>query len=336
TFPPHVEGLARQSLHKPVEVVIGDPGSAAANVKQQVVVVRDEEERFNHLLKLLGEWADHGSILVFFTKQDEVDGMYMRLLDYGYACLTLHGGQDQQDRDGTIDDFKKRKPPPANILLATSVAARGLDVKHCICVINYTPPDHAEDYVHRVGRTGRAGNVGFAYTLINSSTEGEYASELVEVLKAASQEVPADLVILAQNNQVSISAGLVAKKRGGFGGRGFTFESSELSRNQQQRKVEMDQAKAEADGTRLDKLKKEEEAGRTMTAAQAAASAAAKAGVQSQQKAPATAATSAKPAPPPGPPPPGQARKPPPPPGPPPKKAAPPLPKGPPPPGARK
>lgn len=101
---------------------------------------------------------------------------------------------------GTIDDFKKRKPPPANILLATSVAARGLDVKHCICVINYTPPDHAEDYVggrgssnsrdeeydgvdqvHRVGRTGRAGNVGFAYTLINSSTEGEYASELVEV-----------------------------------------------------------------------------------------------------------------------------------------------------------
>ncbi|KAF4662922.1 atp-dependent rna helicase [Perkinsus chesapeaki] len=339
TFPPHVEGLARQSLYKPVEIVIGDSGSAAVNVKQQVIVVRDEEERFNNLLKLLGEWADHGSIIVFFTKQDDVDGMYMKLLDYGYACLTLHGGQDQQDRDGTIDDFKKRKPPPANILLATSVAARGLDVKHCICVINYTPPDHAEDYVHRVGRTGRAGNVGFAYTLINSSTEGEYASELVDVLKAASQDVPADLVLLAQNNQVSISAGLVARKRGGFGGRGFTFESSELSRNQQQRQVEMEKAKAEADGTRLDKLKKEEEAGRGMTAAQAAASAAAKAGVQSTQQHKTNGPPAVKPAPPPGPPPPGQARKPPPPPGPPPaasKKAAPPLPKGPPPKGAAK
>ena len=83
-----------------------------------------------------------------------------------YPCLPLHGGLDQQDRDSNIRDFKQGVMP---LLIATSVAARGLDVKSLTLVVNYDCPNHYEDYVHRVGRTGRAGNAGTSYTFITEA-----------------------------------------------------------------------------------------------------------------------------------------------------------------------
>ena len=229
TFPPHIEGLARKSLQKPVEIVVGGNEGVSSNIEQNVVVVSSDSDRLQQLLKLLGEWAEHGSVLVFAQTKDEVDSLYGQLLKFGYSCLTLHGGQDQFDRDSTISDFKKRKPP--NILIATSVAARGLDVPDCVLVVNYRVPEHLEDYVHRIGRTGRAGKAGFAYTFI-SGAEADKAQDLIEALKSGGQKVPQLLIELALQHQAQISLGLAKKKSkwSGFaGGSGFKFDASEKS-----------------------------------------------------------------------------------------------------------
>ena len=106
-------------------------------------------------MELLGEWQDKGSILVFVDKQIEADNLFKELYKVGYKAIVLHGGQDQIDREGFIQDFKDEV---RNIMVATSVCARGLDISHIKLVVNYVCPDHLEDYVHRVGRTGRAGN----------------------------------------------------------------------------------------------------------------------------------------------------------------------------------
>merc|ERR1719228_429052 len=105
---------------------------------------------------------------------------------------SLHGGIDQYDRDSTITDFKKGK---LKILVATSVAARGLDVKELVLVVNYDCPNHYEDYVHRCGRTGRAGNKGYAHTFLNAD-QGRYAGHLIQALELSSTPVPAQLKLI--------------------------------------------------------------------------------------------------------------------------------------------
>ncbi len=241
TFPPHVEGLARQHLKKPLEILVGDggAGTVGSNIQQSVDVLKSDQDRLMRTLQLLGEWCEHGSIIIFVQSKDEVDSLFASLLKHGYGCLTIHGGQDQADRDSTIDDFKHRKPP--NILIATSVAARGLDVKHCILVINYRVPEHLDDYIHRVGRTGRAGQPGFAFTFI-CPDEADKADGLIEALKSSGQHVPVNLIGLAQQHQAQVSLGL-ARKRMKWGGsyssgHGYRFDASEKSRAQAERSME--------------------------------------------------------------------------------------------------
>ena len=94
----------------------------------------------------------------------------------GYPAQALHGGMDQYDRDSVLSDFKKGL---SGLLIATSVAARGLDVKNLILVVNFDCPNHYEDYVHRCGRTGRAGQKGNAFTFITED-EGKYAGDVVK------------------------------------------------------------------------------------------------------------------------------------------------------------
>ena len=241
TFPPHVEGIAKKHLQKPLEIVVGDGGIGVvgSNINQSVEVLKSDQERMLKTLQLLGEWAEHGSIIIFTQTKEEVDSLFSSLIKHGYTCcLTLHGGQDQADRDSTIEDFKRRKSP--NILIATSVASRGLDVKHVVLVINFRVPEHLEDYIHRVGRTGRAGQPGFAFTFI-CPDESEKAEGLVEALKSSGQKVPAALSLLAQQHQAQVNLG-IAKKRtkwSGFsGGSGFKFDSSEKSKSQKDKEIE--------------------------------------------------------------------------------------------------
>ena len=123
-----------------------------------------------------------------------MDDLFRQLIDSGYPCLALHGGMDQADRDFTLSDFKSGQ---RSILVATSIVARGLDVKDCVLVINFSTPNHYEDYVHRVGRTGRAGKTGTAITFIQPDEEA-HAAELVKGLKESAQVVPRDLEVMAE------------------------------------------------------------------------------------------------------------------------------------------
>ncbi|RDB22636.1 Pre-mRNA-processing ATP-dependent RNA helicase PRP5 [Hypsizygus marmoreus] len=144
TFPKQMDSLARKILRKPLEITVGGRSVVAAEI-EQIVEVRVEDTKFNRLLEILGQM------------QEAADNLLRELMRKGYLCMSLHGGKDQVDRDSTIADFKSGVVP---IVIATSVAARGLDVKQLKLVVNYDAPNHMEDYVHRAGRTGRAGNKG--------------------------------------------------------------------------------------------------------------------------------------------------------------------------------
>lgn len=222
TFPRQVEVLARKVLNKPVEIQVGGRSVVNKDITQ-LVEVRLENERFLRLLELLGEWYEKGKILIFVHSQEKCDALFRDLLKHGYPCLSLHGAKDQTDRESTISDFKSNV---CNLLIATSIAARGLDVKELELVINFDVPNHYEDYVHRVGRTGRAGRKGCAITFLSSEDE-RYAPDLVKALELSNQVVPDDLKALADAFMAKVNQGLVQAHGTGYGGSGFKFNEEE-------------------------------------------------------------------------------------------------------------
>ncbi|XP_062115390.1 DEAD-box ATP-dependent RNA helicase 42-like [Humulus lupulus] len=224
TFPHQVETLARTLLHKPVEIQVGGRSVVNKDIVQ-LVEVRPENERFFRLLELLGEWYEKGKILIFVHSQEKCDALFRNLLKHSYPCLSLHGAKDQADRESTISDFKRNV---CNLLIATSVAARGLDVKELELVINFHVPDHYEDYVHRVGRTGRAGCKGCAITFI-SEEDSRYAPYIVKALELSDQTVPGDLKALADSFLQKVNQGLQQPHGSGYVriGNGFKFNKEE-------------------------------------------------------------------------------------------------------------
>ncbi|KAM1324189.1 hypothetical protein PS2_044977 [Malus domestica] len=222
TFPHQVEVLARKVLNKPVHIQVGGKSVVNKDITQ-FVEVRSENERFVRLLEILGEWYERGKILVFAKAHATCDTVLRDLLRHGYPCLSLHGNKDQTDRESTISDFKS---DVCNLLIATSLASRGLDVKGVELVINFDTPDHYEDYVHRVGRTGRAGKKGCAITFI-SEEDAKYAPDLVKALELSEQAVPDDLKSIADGFMAKIKQGLEQAHGTGYGGSGYKFNEEE-------------------------------------------------------------------------------------------------------------
>ena len=195
TFPKQMDSLARKILQKPLEITVGGRSVVAAEI-EQIVEVRSDETKFNRLLEILGQMYNEDPecrTLIFVDRQEAADNLLRELMRKGYLCMSLHGGKDQMDRDSTIADFKSGVVP---IVIATSVAARGLDVKQLRLVVNYDAPNHMEDYVHRAGRTGRAGNKGTCITFITDEQE-RYSVDLYRALKASNASVPKELEDLA-------------------------------------------------------------------------------------------------------------------------------------------
>ncbi|RKP26567.1 P-loop containing nucleoside triphosphate hydrolase protein [Syncephalis pseudoplumigaleata] len=197
TFKPKVERLAREVTTDPVRITVGTIGQANEDVTQQIHILPDDTFKWDWLVTRLlgfsvGEWA-HGSVLVFVARMGAVDILTQNLRDTGYDCGALHGDMPQFERDRVLRDFKKNK---FSILIATDVAARGLDIKTVRTVINYDVARDIDSHVHRIGRTGRAGEKGTAYTLITSK-EDRFAGDLVRNLEASSQPVPPELLSLA-------------------------------------------------------------------------------------------------------------------------------------------
>lgn len=221
TFPRQMEALARKTLAKPVEIVVGGRSVVAPEIKQ-IVEVREESTKFLRLLELLGKLYEDDKneddrALIFVDRQESADGLLRDLMKKGYPCMSIHGGKDQIDRDSTIDDFKAGVVP---ILIATSVAARGLDVKQLKLVVNYDAPNHLEDYVHRAGRTGRAGNTGTAVTFITEEQD-RYAVDIAKALRQSGQPIPEAVQKLVDSFMEKVKAGKEKAGASGFGGKGL-------------------------------------------------------------------------------------------------------------------
>ena len=223
TFPKNVENLAKKILVKPVEIVVGARGQICKNV-EQIVEVREETEKFRRLLEILGVWEEKGQIIIFVDKQSEADQLFKELLRAGYSPLVLHGGQDQTDREFTISDFKKGV---RTIMVATSICARGLDIKALVLVINFRCPNHLEDYIHRVGRTGRAGNKGTAITFITPE-EDNLSGEILKALQMSGVKPPESLMKLQERFKLKVAKG-EAKQRTNknLEGQGYKFDDAE-------------------------------------------------------------------------------------------------------------
>ena len=238
TFPRQMEALARKILAKPVEVLVGGRSVVCKDVDQSAMII-DEEQKFLKLLELLGIYQVRGNVLVFVERQESADNLIRDLMRAGYACMALHGGMDQSDRDSTIADFKNGT---VKLLVATSVAARGLDVKQLNLVVNYDCPNHYEDYVHRCGRTGRAGNRGNAYTFITPSQQ-RYIGDIIRALELSGALVPPELEeawklytdkLKSEGKMKKTHDGKVKthkRKAIGFTGKGFKFDESEAAKN---------------------------------------------------------------------------------------------------------
>jgi len=223
TFPKNMEGLARKTLAKPVEIVVGGKSVVAPEITQ-IVEVRNEDKKFVRLLELLGnlyddEQNEDARALIFVDRQEAADTLLRELMRKGYPCMSIHGGKDQVDRDSTIQDFKAGIFP---VLVATSVAARGLDVKQLKLVVNYDAPNHLEDYVHRAGRTGRAGNTGTAVTFLTEDQD-RYSVDIAKALKQSGQDVPEDVQKLVDSFLEKVRVGKEKKSTStsGFGGKGL-------------------------------------------------------------------------------------------------------------------
>ncbi|KAF7249300.1 putative ATP-dependent RNA helicase DDX46 [Varanus komodoensis] len=234
TFPRAMEALARRILSKPIEVQVGGRSVVCSDVEQHVVVI-EEENKFLKLLELLGHYQEKGSVIIFVDKQEHADGLLKDLMRASYPCLSLHGGIDQYDRDSIINDFKSGV---CKLLVATSVAARGLDVKHLMLVINYSCPNHYEDYVHRAGRTGRAGNKGYAYTFITED-QARYAGDIIKAFELSGTAVPSELEKLWTDFKDQQKAeGKTIKKSSGFSGKGFKFDETEEALANERKKLQ--------------------------------------------------------------------------------------------------
>ncbi|KAG9104727.1 pre-mRNA processing RNA-helicase [Ceratobasidium sp. 370] len=220
TFPKQMDSLARKILRKPLEITVGGRSVVAAEI-DQIVEVRTEDSKFNRLLEILGQTYNEDSearTLIFVDRQEAADNLLRELMRKGYLCMSLHGGKDQVDRDATIADFKAGVVP---IVTATSVAARGLDVKQLKLVINYDAPNHMEDYVHRAGRTGRAGNKGTCVTFITPDQE-RYSVDIFRALEASKATIPHDLEEMAKSFLEKVKSGKAHSYVGaGFGGKGL-------------------------------------------------------------------------------------------------------------------
>lgn len=229
TFPRQMEALARKILSKPIEIQVGGRSVVCKDVDQSIVVVEDHQKFFK-LLEVLGIYQEKGSVLVFVERQESADMLIRDLMKNSYPCMALHGGMDQFDRDSTIADFKNGV---IKLLVATSVAARGLDVRQLILVINYDCPNHYEDYVHRCGRTGRAGNKGYAYTFITPQQQ-RYAGDIIKALELSGASVPPELLEIwkTYTGKLKAEGKLKTSKRRaiGFTGKGYKFDEAEAAK----------------------------------------------------------------------------------------------------------
>jgi superfamily II DNA/RNA helicase len=184
TMPTEIRRITETFLHNPIKIEVSKPASTAVTVTQsQVPTGREPHEKRETLRRLLREAADLNNAIIFCNRKREVALLAKSLQKHGFSVGALHGDMEQSARTAALDQFRKGELP---ILVASDVAARGLDIPAVSHVFNFDVPHHPDDYVHRIGRTGRAGRAGTAISIVGPSDHKSIAA----IEKLIGQEIP--------------------------------------------------------------------------------------------------------------------------------------------------
>ena len=184
TMPTEIRRITETFLHNPVKIEVSKPASTAITVTQsQVAVGREPHEKREALRALMRDATDLNNAIIFCNRKREVALLAKSLEKHGFSVGALHGDMEQSARTAALDQFRKGELP---ILVASDVAARGLDIPAVSHVFNFDVPHHPDDYVHRIGRTGRAGRLGTAISLVAPSD----VKSMAAIEKLIGQPIP--------------------------------------------------------------------------------------------------------------------------------------------------
>jgi superfamily II DNA/RNA helicase len=164
TMPPEIRRITEQFLHNPVKVEVARPATTLATTTQSLVKTgREPAEKRDTLRRLIRAADGLKNAIIFCNRKREVALLHRSLVTHGFSAIALHGDMDQSARTAALDQFRRGE---VSLLVASDVAARGLDIPDVSHVFNFDVPHHPDDYVHRIGRTGRAGRSGTAVTIV--------------------------------------------------------------------------------------------------------------------------------------------------------------------------
>ncbi len=179
TMPPEIRRITEQFLHNPVKVEVAKPATTVAAILQQLVKTgREPHDKRDTLRRTIRAADSFKNAIIFCNRKREVAQLHRSLVRHGFNAVALHGDLDQSARTAALDAFRSGE---AKLLIASDVAARGLDIPDVSHVFNFDVPHHADDYVHRIGRTGRAGKTGTAYTIVGPG-DGRAVSEIEKLI----------------------------------------------------------------------------------------------------------------------------------------------------------
>ncbi|XP_047537364.1 probable ATP-dependent RNA helicase DDX43 [Vanessa atalanta] len=217
TWPSGVRRLAESYMKDPIQVNVGSLDLAAVHTVTQQIMFVDEDNKEAALFEFIQNMDKNDKIIIFCGKKATATHITTELCMKGIECQSLHGDRDQSDREAALEEMVDGT---VNILVATDVASRGIDIKDLTHVINLDFPRHIEEYVHRVGRTGRAGKTGIALSFVTRN-DWAHARELIKILEEANQEVPDELFSMAERFEaMKVRRERNGGDRRGRGGRG--------------------------------------------------------------------------------------------------------------------
>jgi superfamily II DNA/RNA helicase len=184
TMPPEIRRITEQFLHNPVKVEVAKPATTVATTTQLLVKTgREPHDKRDTLRRLIRSAEGLTNAIIFCNRKREVAALHRSLVRHGFSAIALHGDMDQSARTAALDQFRKNE---VTLLVASDVAARGLDIPAVSHIFNFDVPHHADDYVHRIGRTGRAGRTGTAITVVAPADQKSVAA----IEKLIGQSIP--------------------------------------------------------------------------------------------------------------------------------------------------
>ena len=197
TWPREVQSLAKDFMKDPIQINVGSHKLSANPRICQIVDVIGEYEKYDKLQRLLTEIMSYGTCktIIFTDTKRCADEITRQMRRNGWPTVSIHGDKKQEEREWVLSEFRSGNSP---VLVATDVAARGIDIADIKFVVNYDYPSSVEDYIHRIGRTARGEGTGTSYTFFTAKNS-KHAKGLVEIMSEAGQNVPPELEKMAQS-----------------------------------------------------------------------------------------------------------------------------------------